>query len=70
MTEFGYDKYANNFDRLVMEIAIDTGSKDIPLEFFVCKKKDIKAKMKSIDYLQDFVRSSNAKNYRISDKEM
>lgn len=70
VTEFGYDLYVGNVDRLVVEVAIDTGKKEVPLEFFVCKRKDVKSKMKSIEYLSDFVRASNAKNYRVSEKDI
>jgi len=70
LTEFGYDLYAGNVDRLVMEIAVDSGSREIPLEFFVCRRKDLKSKLKSIEYLGDFCKGSNAKNYRLSEKEM
>lgn len=70
LTEFGYDLYAGNVDRLVMEIAVDTGGRDIPLEFLVCRRKDLKSKMKSIEYLADFVKGANAKHYRLSDKEL
>jgi len=70
ITEFGFDFVNGNVDRLVMEIAIDTNNRDIPLEFFVCRKKDLKSKMKSIDYLSDFVKNASAKNYKIADKDM
>lgn len=70
LTEYGFDFFNGNVDRLVMEIAIDTGGKDIPLELLICKKKDLKSKMKSIDYLSDFVKNSAAKNYKIADKDM
>jgi len=34
-----------------MEVALDTGARDLPLEFFVCKKKDLKSNLKQIEYL-------------------
>ena len=70
LTEFGYDMYVGNVDRLVMEIPIDTGSREIPLEFFMCRKKDVKTHMKNMEHLSEFVKASNAKNYRIADKDM
>lgn len=57
-----------NKDRLVIDIALDTGNKDLPLEFFICRKKDVKLKNKDIEHLKDFVKPSNAKNYKLTDK--
>jgi len=61
--------FTGNFDKLVIEIAIDTGSRNLPVELFVCKRKELKSKMKSLDSLE-ICKGSNAKNYRLSEKDM
>ena len=69
LTEYIYDMYSGNVDRLVIDIAFDLGSKDLPLEMYICRRKDLKTKMKSMEHLSEFVKNSNAKNYRLSEKE-
>lgn len=54
-------------DKLVIDIALET-SRDIPLEFFICRKRDQKSRMKSLEYITKFVKPSNAKNYRLTEK--
>ena len=44
--------------------------KEIPLEFFICRKKELKSKLQTLTHLSNFVRNSNTKNYRLSDEEM
>ena len=52
-----------------MNLPIDLKDKELPLEFFICKKKDLKQRMTMMTHLSEFVRNSNAKHYRLGDKE-
>jgi len=56
-----------NKDRLSIDIAIDTGNKEIPLEFLITRKKDLKAKLKSYEYLTEMLKPSTPKHYKLSD---
>mmetsp|Transcript_24230 Transcript_24230/g.37350 ORF Transcript_24230/g.37350 Transcript_24230/m.37350 type:complete len:201 (-) Transcript_24230:236-838(-) len=57
-------------DQVVVEIPIHQPNREIPLEFFICKRKDLKTKMNAMTYLGSFVKNSNAKHYRLSDQQM
>jgi len=41
----------------------------MPLEFFICKRKDLKQKMTELAYLKEYVKNSNCKNYRLPESE-
>jgi hypothetical protein len=49
-------------------IPIDLAGKEMPMEFFVCRRKDLKAKMAAMEHLADMVKNSNAKHYRVGDQ--
>jgi len=59
-----YDLVQSNVDHLVIEIPIETNGRELPLEFFICKKKDLKAKLKEMAYLNEMVHNSNTKHYK------
>jgi hypothetical protein len=41
----------------------------MPLDLFICRRKDIKANLARFGYMQDTLRNSNTKNYRLSERE-
>lgn len=68
LTEYIYDMFSGNVDRLVIDIALDLGTRELPIELYICRRKDLKQKMKSIEHLSNFVKNSNAKHYRLDEK--
>lgn len=52
-----------------MSIPIDLGSRNLPLELFICKRKDVKQKLQEVAYLKDYVKNANCKHYRIPETE-
>lgn len=70
LTTYTYDLFYGTPDTLTVEIPIDLGGRDLPLEFFICRRKDLKHKLSQMSYLDDFVKNSNAKNYRLSEKQL
>ena len=67
MTTLSYDMYYGTPDTVTIEIPIDL-PRDLQMEFMMVRKKDMKAKLAALPYLNDFVKSSNAKNYKLGDK--
>lgn len=63
LTKFLYDPIRSTRDQLVIEIPIETGGKNIPLEFCICKKRVLKAKLEELP----MIHNSNAKNYKPED---
>jgi hypothetical protein len=49
---------------MIIEIPIETNNRSIALEFLICKKKDLKTKLKEMSYLNDMVYNSNTKHYK------
>ena len=65
------DVYIGNKDTITIEAPIDMGGKEYPMEFLVCKRKDLKSKMAQFDHLDgDFIKNSNAKHYRLGEKDL
>lgn len=62
------DKYLGTVDTMTIEIPMNLDKKEYPIEFFICRRKDLKSKMAAMEYLGDMVKNSNAKNYRLGDK--
>jgi hypothetical protein len=56
-------------DSVQVLIPIDLKGRELPMEFFMCKKKDLKNKLGQLSHLGEFVKNSQAKNYRLSDEE-
>ena len=56
--------YKGTQDTLVIDIPIDLAGRNLPLEFFVCKKKDLKKKLDDLGASSSMIHNSNAKNYR------
>jgi hypothetical protein len=52
---------------MTIEVPMDLQGREFPIEFFICRRKDLKAKMANLEYLGDFVKNSNAKHYRLGD---
>ena len=69
-TTLGLDLVYGTTDSVSVEIPVHQTGSEVPLEFFVCRKKDLKAKMNTLTHLGNFVRNSNTKNYRLSDAEL
>ena len=65
-----FDLLYGNTDKVTINIPLDLGGRKLPLEFFVCRRKDLKANMSAIQHLSDFVKNSNAKHYRLTDSEV
>ena len=70
MTSLTYDLFYGTADALTIEVPLDLGSRDMPLEFFICRRKDWKKRAGELAHLADFVSGANAKNYRLSDKQL
>jgi hypothetical protein len=68
LTNYVLDQYLGTRDTMTIEVPINLEGKEFPIEFFVCKRKDLKNKMAAMEYLGDMVKNSNAKNYRLGDK--
>ena len=68
LTNFIMDKYLGTKDTMTIEIPMNLDSREYPIEFFICRRKDLKAKMAAMEYLGEMVKNSNAKNYRLGDK--
>lgn len=68
ITNMVLDQYLGTKDTMTIEVPIDLEKREYPVEFFICRRKDLKAKMASMEYLSEMVKNSNAKNYRLGDK--
>lgn len=42
LTKYLYDGFKGHEDYLELSIPIDLGNRQLPLEFFICKRKDLK----------------------------
>ena len=51
-----------------IEIPIDLGDRVLPLEVFICRLKDVKEKMKEMKHLNEYVKNSNTKHYKLNEK--
>lgn len=45
LTRYVMDQYLGTSDTLTIEIPMDLGDREMPMEFFICRRKDLKAKM-------------------------
>lgn len=70
LTYFCHDMIKGYKDQLEIQIPIDIGNRQLPLEFFICRRKDAKKKMEELKHLKNYVKNSNAKNYKLNDDEM
>jgi hypothetical protein len=70
MSTLGLDLVYGTTDSVTIDIPIHLSGADIPLEFYICRKKDLKQKMQTLSHLGNFVRTSNTKNYRLSDSQL
>ena len=68
LTNLVMDPYLGTRDTMTVEIPMDLDKKEYPIEFFICRRKDLKSKMAAMEYLGEMVKNSNAKNYRLGDK--
>jgi len=60
-----YDTLMGNKDTITVDIPMDpANNRTIPIEFLICKKKDLKAKLKEFEYMNDMVYNSNTKHYK------
>ena len=69
LTKYLYDTFRGNEDIMDISIPIDIGERNLPLEFFICKRKDYKTKMNELSYLKNYVKNVNAKNYRFKESD-
>jgi len=51
LTRWIYDFAKGTTDNLIIDIPIDLGGRELPLEFFICKKKDLKKNLEKMIYL-------------------
>jgi hypothetical protein len=42
LTNYIYEVYDPRVDTLTIDVALDCGTKDLPLEFLICRRKDLK----------------------------
>jgi hypothetical protein len=57
-------------DKVYVDIPIDLGNRVLPLELFICKLKDVKEKMKEMKHLSQYVKNSNTKHYKLTEKQL
>lgn len=59
-------------DTVQIDIPLEAGTNaaPTPIEFYICKKKDIKAAQVNIPHLKEFVKNSNPKHYRLADSQL
>ena len=67
MTSLTYDLFYGYQDTLTIEVPIDTGKRDIPIEFYMCRRKDWKKKSNELSHLTDMVSIASAKNYKLNE---
>lgn len=56
-------------DTVTIDVPIDLNGREMPLDLFICRRKDIKAKFAQFAYMQETLKNSNTKHYRLSEKE-
>jgi hypothetical protein len=64
-----YDGFKGHEDYLELNIPIDLGNRQLPLEFFICKRKDLKQKMTELSYLKEHIKNANCKHYKVSESD-
>jgi hypothetical protein len=60
--------YTGKEDNVIMEMPIDLG-RNLPLEFFVCRKKKYLKKIDEYAYFKSLLSISNTKHFRPSEDE-
>lgn len=68
MSTMTFDLFYGVSDTLTIEIPIDLNGRDVPIEFYICRRRDWKKKSSENEHLTDYVQVSNAKNYRLDEK--
>lgn len=69
MSSIAYDLYFGIKDTVKIDIPMDLNF-DHPIEFLIIKKKDLKPKLAAMTHLNDFVKNSNTKHYKVGDENM
>ena len=69
LTNHVVDTYLGNDDTLRVEIPFDLKGRELPLEFLVIPKKDLKPFYQTHFYAENMLRSSNAKNLKYTEQE-
>lgn len=69
LTSYIHDTIMGYKDRVQIDIPIDIGDRVLPLEVYICRIKDIKEKMKEFKHLNEYVKNSNTKHYKLSEKQ-
>jgi len=64
------DPYLGNSDKLVLEIPIDLKGRELPLELLICQRKDLKAYMQQFPHLENMVKNSNSKHFKMKDVDL
>jgi len=64
LTRYVFDIYKATQDTLTIDIPIDLAGRNLPLEFYICKRKDLKKKLEELGDGASMIHNSNAKNYR------
>jgi hypothetical protein len=68
-SSLSFDLLNNVQDSLYVNIPIDLKGRNLPLEFFICRKKDLKSKLATLEYIGRFVRNSQPKHLKLSEEE-
>ena len=63
------DAYVGKTDTLTIEIPIDLKGRELPLEFLVVPKKDLKSFYNTYQYAESMLKSSNSKHLKYSEQE-
>ena len=69
LTQLLYDFPRGKTDTVTIDVPIDLNGRQMPLDLFICRRKDIKAYMAQFEYMKETLKNSNTKNYRLSDSE-
>lgn len=70
LTHYFFDTPKSKFDTIHIDMPIELEKgRNLPLEFLIIRRKDLKNKLKEFEYLQNMVHNSNTKNYRPKDLE-
>jgi hypothetical protein len=70
MTHFIADPYLGRKDSVILEIPIDLKGRELPLEFLICQKKNLKSLMGEYPHLEGMVKNSNSKHLKQADKDL
>jgi len=68
-TKYFIDPWMGKKDTLQIDVPIQHANTSLPLEFFMCQKRDLKKRLAELTHINSMLGNSNTKNYRLSDKD-